>query len=258
MTDRKISKIWIKDFTAKRKLPSEFYLYLFNIVKKYISNKINKTTGKWLDIGCGDGRILIPLATRFPSLEFSGIDVNDKIINNLRKGIRCNKIKNISAECYSGEYYLDQRRKFDVISFFQSIHFFKFEDILKKACGRLNNNGNIIIATTTHNQFRSIPYSKNSVIYKIEIERTPDWANIVKILRRQDLRLESSRIFSVIRKFKDSTGLKNYLEIIPYSAFGIIKPSIRKKIIEKIINDYKHKKKFDFTIDKFRVGIFKQ
>lgn len=255
--NQKISKIWAKNFTTKRELPDGFYLYLSDIVKKYILNGISKAKSKWLDIGCGDGRILIPLSIQCP-VKFFGVDINSKMINDMRAYLKRHGINNVIVKYHSGEHYLNRLKKFCVISFFQSIHFFKYKNILKKACDRLTYDGCIIIATTTHNQFKSIPYSKSSVIYKIEIKRTPNWIDIVKTLRYHNLKLRSSKTFSITRKFKDSNGLKNYLEAIPYSAFGIIKSSLRKKIISKIVSNYKYKRNFDFIIDKFKVGIFKK
>jgi len=248
-----ISKIWADRFTEKRGLDDRFYSYIFNVVKKKIAKD---KTCKWLDIGCGDGRILIPLALRFPLIKFFGIDNNNVMVSNLNKIVKTKKIYNLSSENKSGEYYLNKKIRFRAISFFQSIHFFNYKEILKKSHERLEKGGWIIIATTTHDQFKSIPYSSDPLIYQIEIKRTPSWPNIVSVLKKQKLKLKAIKSFSVSRVFNNSAELGGYLNSIPYSALGLLKPKERKVILEKIVNKYRSKKRINFTVDKFTIGIF--
>jgi len=252
--DYSISKIWAKGFTEKRELNEEFYLFIFKIIHKYITQNNNHN---WLDVGCGDGRILIPLAIKFPNIKFYGVDINRTMIRNLNKIIKRNKIKNVIAKRQSIEDFIKNKKSFGTISFFQSIHFFHTQKILKGIYRRLKKDGYIIITTTTHQQFKSIPYSKDARVYQIEKKRTPDWIDIVHELKRRNIRLITERNFTISRTFKDIEALRSYLNTIPYSAFTLTSPSDRFAIIKNIVKRYNSRKNFKFIIDKFKVGIFK-
>lgn len=247
------AKLWSKDFTEKRKLSENFYSYIFKIVSKNVDGGCIS----WLDVGCGDGRILIPLAQKFYRTQFFGVDKNEVMIKNLNKILRKKDIHNVMVKLQSAESFLKKFQLFNIISFFQSIHFFNTRDILNSTCKRLQKNGLIIIATTTHEQFKSIPYSKNKIIRNIEIKRTPDWKNIVDVLKTKKLRLIAERDFSVFRYFRNSAELKNYLLTMPYSAFTRIDKPTCLEIIEEITTQFNLKKDFKFFVDKFKVGIFK-
>ncbi len=251
--DSNLIKIWSENFAEKRKLDEEFFSYIFRIIK----NDINKDGNKWLDIGCGDGRILIPLAIKFFHTYFYGIDINKIMIKGLNKILRKSGIKNVTTKLQSADNFLKNCPKYNVISFFQSIHFFNLRMILNKVCRRLQRNGYIIIATTTHKQFKSIPYSKNKFIYATEIKRTPDWNSIVQKLKIKKVKLIARRDFTVFKPFNNSSELKNFLLALPYSAFTCLDDMIRSVVIEEIIKKFKSKKNFKFMLDKFRIGIFK-
>ena len=108
---------------------------------QFLEKKINFNKGiKILDIGCGRGKIISALSEKYEmgSLPL-GIDiVGHKDIANKIKFIKINALKYLSKT----------NKKFDLILFKQSIHFFKLaeiEKILRFSKSRLNPKGKIII-----------------------------------------------------------------------------------------------------------------
>jgi len=97
---------------------------------------------KILDIGCGRGKIISALSQKYQMKHLPhGIDiVNHKEIAKKIKFTKINALK-----------YLDKtNKKFDLILFKQSIHFFKLKEIkkiLKFSKNKLNPKGKIIIFT---------------------------------------------------------------------------------------------------------------
>lgn len=252
--DYNLSKLWASCFYKKRGLKKDFFSYLFNVVRKYI---IKNRIQSWLDVGCGDGRILIPLALKFSDIKFYGVDKNKTMTENLKIKVENVDIHNIATKNQSIEKFISNKKKFDVISFFQSIHFFNLQKIMKKVDGRLKKDGYVIIATTTHQQFNFIPYSKNVKINKIEKKRTPDWQDIIQELKNRNTILLNERDFTIYKSFNNSKTLRNYLNTIPYSAFSLVSQKECSAIIEDVLEKYTHKRNFKFVIDKFKVGIFK-
>ena len=109
----------------------------------FLEKKINFSKEiKILDIGCGRGKIISALSKKYQMKHLpQGIDiVNHKDIAKKIKFTKINALK-----------YLDKtNKKFDLILFKQSIHFFKLKEIkkiLKFSKNKLNPKGKIIIFT---------------------------------------------------------------------------------------------------------------
>tara|TARA_B110000285_G_scaffold70178_1_gene80805 strand:- start:1310 stop:2023 length:714 start_codon:yes stop_codon:yes gene_type:complete len=115
---------------------------------KYISSiiyflekriKFNNET-KILDIGCGRGKIISTFSEKYQMSNFPiGIDIVDH--TNVVRKINFTKINAI-------KYLSKTKKKFDLILFKQSIHFFKLMEIkkiLNFSKKILNTNGKIII-----------------------------------------------------------------------------------------------------------------
>ena len=128
----------LKNWDKKTWLSSSKYTSsIINFLEKRI--KINKEI-KILDIGCGRGKIISTLSKKYQMKNLPlGIDiVKHKDIAKKIKFTRINVLK------YLGK----TKKKFDLILFKQSIHFFKFTEIkkiLSFSKKNLNPNGKIII-----------------------------------------------------------------------------------------------------------------
>jgi ubiquinone/menaquinone biosynthesis C-methylase UbiE len=122
----------------------------------FLEKKINFSKEiKILDIGCGRGKIISALSKKYKMNHLpQGIDiVNHKDITKKINFTKINALK-----------YLDKtNKKFDLILFKQSIHFFKLKEIkkiLKFSKNKLNPKGKIIIFTL-HSKKNYWPLFKN-------------------------------------------------------------------------------------------------
>jgi ubiquinone/menaquinone biosynthesis C-methylase UbiE len=128
----------LKNWDNKTWLSSVKYtLCIIQFLEKKI--KFNKGI-KILDIGCGRGKIISALSKKYQMDNLPlGIDiVGHKDIAKKIKFIKVNALKYLSKT----------NKKFDLILFKQSIHFFKLaeiEKILRFSKNRLNPKGKIII-----------------------------------------------------------------------------------------------------------------
>jgi ubiquinone/menaquinone biosynthesis C-methylase UbiE len=79
---------------------------------------------RWLDAGCGSGRILIRLAELFPNSRFVGMDFSKDAIRLAREETSAKGLKNIEfAEVDLSEFHRDaEPESFDVITTFDAVH----------------------------------------------------------------------------------------------------------------------------------------
>jgi len=116
---------------------SKYTSSIINFLEKRI--KFNKEI-KILDIGCGRGKIISTFSEKYQMSSLPlGVDIVDH--KNVTRKINFIKINAL-------KYLETTKKKFDLILFKQSIHFFKFTEIkkiLNFSKKNLNINGKIII-----------------------------------------------------------------------------------------------------------------
>ena len=128
----------LKNWDNKTWLSSKNYILKFN---KFLNKKVkfDKNT-KILDIGCGRANIISALNNKYKfNIKPIGLD----IVKN--KGVKTNIIFK-KTDAYN--FLKKEKRKFDLILFKQTIHFFsssKMEKLLNIAKKRLEKGGKILI-----------------------------------------------------------------------------------------------------------------
>ena len=128
----------LKNWDKKTWLSSSGYTSsIISFLEKKI--KFNKEI-KILDVGCGRAKIISTFSEKYQMSNLPvGIDVVDH--KNTARKIKFIKINAL-------KYLVKTKKKFDLILFKQSIHFFKFTEIkkiLSYSKKNLNQNGKIII-----------------------------------------------------------------------------------------------------------------
>ncbi len=74
-----------------------------------------------LDVGCGRGRALLHLASRFPASRFAGYDLSPEAIEYARASARERGLSNVRFEARDVTE-LPERRHFDLVTAFDAIH----------------------------------------------------------------------------------------------------------------------------------------
>jgi len=128
----------LKNWDKKNWLSS--YEYISSLTH-FLENKINFNKEiRILDIGCGSGKIISTFSKKYEIKNLPiGIDV-------VKQKDTAKKIKFIKINAL--KYLVNTKKKFDIIIFKQSIHFFKFNEIkkiLKISKKHLTFKGKILI-----------------------------------------------------------------------------------------------------------------
>ena len=137
--------------------------FLYQTVKNYsikkkvtLIRRLNKSSGKLLDIGAGTGDFLV--AAKKNKWEISGVEVNENA-RVLAKG-KSVLLEN-SIEKFTGQ-------TFDVITMWHVLeHISNYEEILDKCHTLLNASGVLLIAVPNYKSFDAQYYKQNWAAYDV-------------------------------------------------------------------------------------------
>ena len=125
-----------KYFFERNVFSSNNYEFTFEYDETIIHELLkNKTSGKVLDLGCGEGGNSLHLAEK--GFDVTCVDISKTAIKELSKEAKKRKlkIKTVVADLESFEF----EEKYDVILALGVVHFFS-EEILKKLLLKIKNN----------------------------------------------------------------------------------------------------------------------
>lgn len=244
-----------KNFNKKR----AFDPFTLNKIVNKIS-KILKEAGYVLDLGCGSGRILVPLAERLPDVNFLGLDISSSMLSAAKKYSEKRGLKNIHfvKQDMNDDKWVRAfpEKSFNGIILFQSIHFTSnIYRLLDRISKLLKENGVIIIASTSHKQFFELPYCKAFPgALELELNRTPDTQSLILLLRTKGFRVVTNQQIEVKINFKNREKIKKWLYSKPFSVLTIFKGNSFNKGAEKFLSIVNK----TVLVDKFSLIVFRK
>ena len=253
MKKQQTLRVLANKFNTKRSLNPPTLEKIINEISKSINpNDIV------LDLGCGSGRILIPLAKKRPDVKFVGVDISEDMLKEFikKKPKKCRNISLIRADYNNLEYLKKKIPYADVILSFQAIQFISnIRKFFIQTDKFLYKKGIIIIATTTPRQFYKLPYCiAFPQVLNIELKRTPDIDKIVKLFKTKDYKMVSRISIKIQRKFNSAKSVKNWLMKVPFSALTLIS----ERNFKTGLNDFIKRFKDDIIIDEFDIITLKK
>ncbi|MBN8537620.1 MAG: class I SAM-dependent methyltransferase [Deltaproteobacteria bacterium] len=140
----------------------------FEILNAFIHEKIKvniPNQGKFLDVACGPGCLLLEMAKMYPEVSFYGIDASQEMLNIARRDLEREKVANIRLELGDmnqlSKYF--QKQEFDFISWNFAAHYCasdeQFVSILNAISELLKPDGNFFFVD----------------LVRFKLENTLDW-----------------------------------------------------------------------------------
>jgi len=96
----------VKDYSYERYKSYERFGFVKNIMQKRL-----RRTGDFLDIGCAKGEFICYLKSFYPEIDFTGIDISDKLIRLARREPKLRDVKFIRTDAQK----FNLNRKFDFV-----------------------------------------------------------------------------------------------------------------------------------------------
>ncbi|WP_409254157.1 class I SAM-dependent methyltransferase [Bacillus sp. SCS-153A] len=131
-------------FSGTASFYSRFRLpYPSTIFEEILSEYTPDGSGSLLDLGCGTGEVIVPLARYFG--EAYGIDINSEMLEMARKRAEQSGITIIEWKQVSAERIDEVGTSFDLITAGNSFHWMDRETVLRTCHNRLADNGGMVI-----------------------------------------------------------------------------------------------------------------
>lgn len=193
-----------------------------------------------LDIGCGSGRILLPLAAKNPKSKFIGVDISKEMLDSLNKDISKGQVDNVTALEHDANYKLPfVDKQFDSVILYHSYHIIQNKDYIAKEIRRvLKPKGILLIATTSHTQLATtLNYKYIPEMLQKEFERTPDITDVSKVFRQIGFRVKIMREILIKKRFNNLDDWINFLREKPISALTFFKDRKLEALLAKMKRD---------------------
>lgn len=244
-------------YNSKRGINLDLLEKILSYIETYIANSSHV-----LDLGCGAGRFLVPLAKRHKKARFIGIDKSKEMINKIVKQSQEAKLENVfflKADFNQKDWaHYFKKEFFDLILATQSIHFSNSLNMFSRNIDRLlKPNSHLIIFSTTHEQFKDLPYclAFPGALEK-EIERTPDKKDIIRLFKNRGIDLVKNKSITVKEHFTSKEHIRDWLESEPFSVFSLLSKKQFKEGVVKFLKRYGGQRYI--TVDKFEILVFKK
>lgn len=244
-----------RSYNHKRALSEEFWSALLGEVRSSLS------AGKrCLDLGCGSGRILLPLARRFPDARFLGIDVSIDMLSQVHAAI--------ASAAGPGNIDLTQADanvsipisgiQYDCVVLFQTIHYLDMAVIYDQLTRLVSDGALLVIASTTHDQLGNLPYCAYRPVLDYELARTPDAIEIERMAQANRYTVISRQEFEILRGPMSQREVEAFLRTLPYSALCVLDaPSLENAIGQTLAAVAPNGSETEFKADAFRLTVFR-
>ncbi len=221
-------------YEAKRAIPLQVENEIVRFVKKWLRFR----DGKYWDLGCGSGRIMVPLAKRLSMSRWVGVDVSPEMVSKCQEKIEEEGLsKRVMIKCLSMEDpgVFEGSSLIDGMLLYHSFHMVKNRvELVKAIYDKLRNGGRVVVANTTHSQLATtLNYKWLPEVLEWEYLRTPDGPDVIKVFRENGFDLKAVKEICIKKSFRSISEWIVWLSGRPISALTFWSDSeLREKLDE--------------------------
>jgi len=216
------------DYDEKRRMEPADFQRLLDLIFRY-----GRPGGQVLEIGCGTGFYLIPLAQRLSHARCYGIDVAPSMLTQAQAKLRNLGLDNCLL-CQADAHRLPFRRQnFDFVLLSQVLHYFQDRSRVAWDISRLcKPGGRLLIITTSHPQLRSqIDLALFPGIIGREMARMPSLTEIRSLFEGHGFQLFATVEFAASFRFSSPEALAQWVACKPWSSYLLFsEPDFRRRL----------------------------
>jgi ubiquinone/menaquinone biosynthesis C-methylase UbiE len=216
-------QIWIRElaegYDEKRRMDPADFKRLHRLILKHGDVK-----GRFLEIGCGTGFHLVPLAQRLPGVCCCGIEPSYAMLVQARDKAWEKGVTNCHLVLADGHSLPFDSAAFDFVFISQVIHFFTDKPRAAAEVRRISSpEARLLVITTSHPQLRSqIDLSFFPGLLKKETARIPSVAEIRRLFEGQGFELYNAIEFATTFKARSADALAEWVARKPWSSYMLL------------------------------------
>ena len=173
------------NYDDKRRMEPQDFERLINCIRHY-----GKVEGDVLEIGCGSGCYLVPLAQRLSKASSYGVDITDAMLASAKGKLNRQALTNLSLAKGNAHCLPLADHAFDFMLLSQVVHYFEnLPMVIAEVYGVVKPRARVLVITSSHLQMKSrLDIALFPGLAKRDMARIPRWKRLDTSLRVVALR----------------------------------------------------------------------
>jgi ubiquinone/menaquinone biosynthesis C-methylase UbiE len=203
-------------YDDKRRMDPADFERLLGLIQHH-----GQVTGRALEVGCGTGFLLIPLAQRLPDVQFCGVEPAQPMLAQARRKATDQGLANCFLARGDGHSLPFADGTFDFTLMSQVLHFFHDRPAAAAEVRRVGTgSARLLVITTSHRQLRAqVDLSFFPGMIKREVARIPSTADIRRTFEDQGFELHNTTEFAATFHASSAEALAERVAEKPWSSY---------------------------------------
>ena len=203
-------------YDEKRRMEPDDFERLLDLIRD-----IAKVRGRVLEVGCGTGFLLIPLALRLHDAQFCGVEPAEPMLVKARDKVKVESAVNCSIVGADAHSLPFATGTFDFVLMSQVVHFFADKPRAAAEVRRVGTkDARLLVITTSHRQLRAqVGLGLFPGMVRREVDRIPSIAEMRRIFEEQGFELCSTTEFAATFRASSADALAEWTAQRPWSSY---------------------------------------
>ena len=209
------------DYDAKRRMESQDFEKLLGYMLHY-----GKVEGDALEIGCGPGYYLAPLAQRLPKTRFYGVDITDAMLASAKDKMHQQALTNCSVAKGDAHYLPFVDHAFNFVLMSQVLHYFENLPMVIAEVYRVTKaEARVLVVTSSHLQLKSqLDIALFPGLAKRDTARIPSIEEIRYLFENDGFAVVAAVEFAPTFRFPSIEALVERTALKPWSSYQLFSP----------------------------------
>ena len=206
------------NYDDKRRMEPQDFDRLINCIRHY-----GKVEGDVLEIGCGPGYYLVPLAQRLSKASFCGVDITDVMLASARGKLNRQALTNCSLAKGDAHYLPFADHAFDFVLMSQVLHYFEnLPMVIAEVYRVVKPKARVLVITSSHLQLKSqLDIALFPGLAKRDMARIPSIEEIRYLFESGSFEIMAAVEFASTFRFSSVEALVERVAQKPWSSYQL-------------------------------------